>query len=293
MGRLFKGKQSRRVGVDFGLDQLRVVELEHRAGSAIITRFGKKNCEDPRDAGLLRSLLDESGIAGSAPATGFFSGGLHVILDKRRTLDLSSLSPEEQATAIRFDAERYLPYDIEEAHLSCRVLGEEEEGTLLAVDAVPQEDRERARQVLVRAGLEPEAYDTRLREAVGTLVEFAVEQPPEAFAALLVSGIITRSFALPRGIHLAGTHSGADGADVCKELIQRTVGYQKSKGHAVEKAYLLGGAAVAATAQAIVGELEIPTEAVEIPCEGDRILDPDCSLAAALALLSPVSGVAF
>ncbi|MCA9794889.1 MAG: hypothetical protein KC910_23940 [Candidatus Eremiobacteraeota bacterium] len=288
MGSLFSKKDRGRVGVDFGPGEVRLVWVE---GDQILA-LDRRSCDDSNLAESLQAAVAAAEVPKNTPATIFFSARYNCILDKRRPVELDGLSPQQQLQAVRYDAERYVPYNLDEAHLSFRVLAKQDHETLVAVDAVAREERQEAASLLRAAGLRPQSYETRLREALTNLVRRFYPGCPDGFCVFHVDGPWVRCLGCPAGYHLAGQISGFDQRDDYLATIDRNVLFQQSKKIPVEAVYLTGSAAHDAIAQAAQEEVGIPCSAVRLRWN-DQTHDPAFTLATALALLKPEPGLSF
>lgn len=286
MGSLFAKKQRGRVGVDFGPGEVRLVWLEN--GQVLATE--RRACDDSNQAEALKAAVEAAGVPRRTPATTFFSARYNGILDKRRPVELDGLSPPQQLQAVRYDAERYVPYNLEEAHISFRVLAKQEHETLVAVDAVAHEERQQAARLLKAAGLAAHSYETRLREALTNLVRLLYPGCPGGFCVFHVDGPWVRCFGCPSGYHLAGQIASFEQRDDYLATIDRNVLFQQSKKLPVEAVYLTGSAARDEIAEAAQAKLELPCSALRLRL-GDQSHDAAFTLAAAIAVLPPDPGL--
>ncbi|MGE0494404.1 MAG: hypothetical protein AB7S38_34650 [Vulcanimicrobiota bacterium] len=286
MGSLFSKKHRGRVGVDFGPGEVRLSWLED--GQILATE--RRACDDSTQAEALQAAVAAAAVPRGTPATTFFSAYYNEILDKRRPVELAGLSPPQQLQAVRYDAERYVPYNLDEAHISFRVLSQQDHETLVAVDAVAHEQRQQAARLLRAAGLGAQSYETRLREALTNLVRLLYPACPSGFCIFHVDGPWVRCFGCPQGYHLAGQISGFEQRDDYLATIDRNVLYQQSKKIPIEAVYLTGSAARDEIAEAAQSKLEVPCSALRLRL-GEQSHNAAFTLAIAIALLPPDPGL--
>lgn len=130
MGLFSSGAQAH-VGIDVGSDTLKVAELQgaYRSGFRLL-RMGTAPCPPgvirdgvpvaPEELGShLRALLDRTGIRTDRAIMGV--GGQAVTV---REVRVPPMTRQELTAAVRYEAERYLPYNIREVYMDYQVLGE-------------------------------------------------------------------------------------------------------------------------------------------------------------------------
>jgi type IV pilus assembly protein PilM len=133
MGLFSSGAQAH-VGIDIGSDTLKVVELQgnYRAGFRL-SRMGTAPCPPgvirdgvpvaPEELGShVRALLDRAGVRADRAIMGV--GGQAVTV---REVRVPPMSKQELTAAVRYEAERYLPYNLREVYMDYQVLGETSE----------------------------------------------------------------------------------------------------------------------------------------------------------------------
>lgn len=131
------------VGIDVGSDAIKVVELagSYKSGFRLV-RMGVAPSPPvamrdgvptaPEELGShIRALLDRTGVRSSQVVMGI--GGQAVTV---REVRVPPMSQQELAAAVRFEAERYLPYNINEVYMDFQVLGESTEENRKMLDIV-------------------------------------------------------------------------------------------------------------------------------------------------------------
>ncbi|MBI3998770.1 MAG: type IV pilus assembly protein PilM, partial [Armatimonadetes bacterium] len=139
---LFSSAQGH-VGIDIGSDTLKVVELagSYRAGFRLV-HIGTAPCPPgvirdgvpvaPEELGShIRALLDRAGIKGDRAVMAV--GGQAVTV---REVRVPPMTRQELTAAVRYEAERYLPYNIKEVYMDYQVLGETAEEGRKMLDVI-------------------------------------------------------------------------------------------------------------------------------------------------------------
>lgn len=150
------------IGLDLGSSSLKAVELSHTGYDFTITACCQK--EAPPDSltpEFISEAIREAGFKGKRVATAV--SGKSVIV---RYLNMVEMSEEELRSSIRFEADKYIPFDIEEVILDCHrfegLVPKEKEGAsemrvlLVAVKRSLIEDHIK---LIEQAGLVPEIID--------------------------------------------------------------------------------------------------------------------------------------
>src|SRR6266850_800395 len=109
------GKKKSLVGLDIGSSEVKAVELTEIGDQLMITGFGRAKVaskEGVRDA--VSEALRRSGIKTKRVATAV--SGRSVIV---RYINMVSMSDEELKSALRFEADKYIPFELDEVVLDC------------------------------------------------------------------------------------------------------------------------------------------------------------------------------
>jgi type IV pilus assembly protein PilM len=128
---LFSSRPQAHVGIDAGSDTLKVVEVQGTSRSGFrLLKLGTAPCPPgvirdgvptgPEELGShIRALLDRTGIRTERAVMGV--GGQAVTV---REVRVPPMTQQELTAAVRYEAERYLPYNIKEVYMDYQVLGE-------------------------------------------------------------------------------------------------------------------------------------------------------------------------
>lgn len=139
----FSSAPQTHVGIDIGSDALKIVELagSYRTGFRLV-RMGSAPGPPaamhdgvpvaPEELGShIRALLDRTGIKTDRVVMGV--GGQVVTV---REVRVPPMTKAELAAAVRYEAERYLPYNIKEVYMDFQVLGEAAEDGRKMLDVI-------------------------------------------------------------------------------------------------------------------------------------------------------------
>lgn len=150
------------VGLDIGTSAVKAIELTQKGREVEVTAFGQvevasDNLDDRARA--VRDLMNEGGFQTKRVVTSI-SGKMVII----RYLNMVRMSDEELKNAITFEAEKYVPFPLDECILDCQRVDGSDEGpssgnmTVLMVAAKRGQVDEHLRTV-ESAGLVPEVID--------------------------------------------------------------------------------------------------------------------------------------
>jgi len=110
----------RLVGVDFGSKAIKLAELSGQVDSGLsLTRFAAVDVPDEQvRLDSLRALVDQVHVRGARVATSV--SGRNVIV---RYVTMRQMTDEELKRTIPFEADKYIPFGMEEVVLDCQRLG--------------------------------------------------------------------------------------------------------------------------------------------------------------------------
>jgi type IV pilus assembly protein PilM len=157
------GKKKSIVGLDIGSHTVKAVELTEVRDQIKLTAFGSMTVEKKDDLPqALADLLREAGIKTRRVATAV--SGRSVIT---RYINMPAMSDDDLKSALRFEADKYIPFEVDEVVLDCVRLkdfgettnqsGEKEMKVLLV--AVKQTVIDEQIQLLQSVGLTPAVID--------------------------------------------------------------------------------------------------------------------------------------
>jgi len=122
----FSMKARTRVGLDIGRSTVKLLEAESQGDKSSLIRIGLKKLQDPSKETLvdsIKSLLEESAL--SAKDVNISVSGPSTIV---RFVSMPKMRDDELKGAIRFEAEKHIPFAIEDCIMDYHVLGKDEKG---------------------------------------------------------------------------------------------------------------------------------------------------------------------
>ncbi len=125
-------KHDHLIGLDIGSSMIKVAEFKTKGKGYALKNFGftkipsesivEGNIEDAEGiADVIRSLLKQYKIKEKNVAIS--TGGYSVVI---KTINVPTASEDELQKSIRFEAEQYIPYDIEDVNIDFQILGTSE-----------------------------------------------------------------------------------------------------------------------------------------------------------------------
>jgi type IV pilus assembly protein PilM len=147
------------LGIDLGSDSIKAIEAVKEKGRMRVTGFGRVELPAPdARADALADLLRHCGFRSKRVATSV--SGRSVIV---RYVNMVDIPDENLKTAIRYEADRYIPFDLNEVVLDCHRIEDApgvgaNEMKLLLV-AVKREVVDEQVRLIQGAGLQPQLID--------------------------------------------------------------------------------------------------------------------------------------
>jgi type IV pilus assembly protein PilM len=129
---MFAAKRNRLVGLDIGSKSIKAAEIIESKKGYSLSKFGMTDIppgliedgaiKDPEKvAEIIRNLFKSYGIKNHSVAMSI--GGYSVIVKK---ISVQNTSEEQLQETIHFEAEQYIPFDINDVNLDFQILGENE-----------------------------------------------------------------------------------------------------------------------------------------------------------------------
>lgn len=152
-------KKSSLLGIDLGSDCIKAVEVTKDGDRCKVTGFGQVEVPTPEERPqALSDLLQHCNFKTRRVATAV--SGRSVIV---RFLNMVEIPEENLKTAIRFEADKYIPFDLNDVILDCHRVedapGLPKNQMKLLLVAVKKEVVEEQMQLLTSVGLQPQVVD--------------------------------------------------------------------------------------------------------------------------------------
>lgn len=217
------------IGLDIGSRNIKAVQLKDNKGVYTLERLGMTTL----DAELIvdGSILDSTRVVEAikelvlttdikAKSTTLSVSGHSSVIIKRITLP--EVSEEELADTITFEAEQYIPFDIEDVMLDFQILGlAEEEGMIdVLIVAVKRDKINEYVSVVKEAGLAPAVVDIDAF-ALENMHELNYEFNEEANIALVNVGASMINMNILKGGVSVFTRDSALGCNLYTEALQK------------------------------------------------------------------------
>ncbi|MDP2755032.1 MAG: type IV pilus assembly protein PilM [Nitrospirota bacterium] len=243
---LGRGRSS--IGLDIGSGYLKVVQLKDTKGGYELELFDMlplppelivdgSIIDSLRLVESLKELVKKAKIK-TKDAVISIAGHSSVIIKR---VSLPEMSEEELSESIKFEAEQYIPFDIEDVNLDFQILGPKEEAGQMDVMlvAVKKDIINEYLSVVKEAGLNPLIVDVN-SFALENIYEVNYEIEPDKNIAIVNIGASTINMNILKGGISVFTRDSAVGSNLHTEALQRefNLTYETAerlkKGEAVE-----------------------------------------------------------
>ena len=229
---LLMQKSNNVIGLDIGTSSIKLIEIEESKGGYRLKNFGISTL--PKDAIVNGSIVNHDAVVGSIQqilsnlkiktkdVVASISG--HPVIIKKITMPLAT--DEELEESIKFEAEQYIPFDLDEVNIDFQVLTVEEEKAdqmnvmLVAAKKVMISDYTK---VLSDAGLTPVILDIDVF-ALENAFEINYPLDDEQNAALIDVGASTININVIKGGLSTFTRDVFLGGNQITEDIQKQFG---------------------------------------------------------------------
>jgi type IV pilus assembly protein PilM len=218
------------VGLDIGSNSVKAVELSGGSGGYKITAFGYAPL--PSEAIVQGSFMNAPAIS-AAIQEAVSSGGIrakdvassvsgHSVIVKRIALPMQS--PDELEETIRWEAEQYIPFDINEVNVDHQILqGSSVEGQMDVLLVAAKKDMiDDYTSVIADCGMNLAVLDVDAF-AVGNMYEHCYAPEEEATAALIDIGASVINMNVMSGAVPVFTRDITTGGNQYTEEIQKTL----------------------------------------------------------------------
>ena len=227
------------IGLDIGSQHIKAVQLKDTKGNYQLERLGVTTLQpelivdgsildSTRVVEAIKELITNTDIK-AKDATLSVSGHSSVII-KRVTLP--QMSEDELADSIKFEAEQYIPFDIEDVSLDFQILGLAEEDNMMDVliVAVKRDKINEYVSVVKEAGLNPVIVDIDAF-ALENMFELNYEIKEEENVALVNIGASMINMNILKGGVSVFTRDSSVGGNLLTEALQRefTISYTNAE----------------------------------------------------------------
>lgn len=217
------------IGLDIGSGYLKVVQLKDTKGGYELELFDMlplppelivdgSIIDSLRLIDSLKELVKKAKIKTKDAAISI-AGHSSVIIKR---VSLPEMSEEELSESIKFEAEQYIPFDIEDVNLDFQILGPKEEAGQMDVMlvAVKKDIINEYLSVVKEAGLNPLIVDVN-SFALENIYEVSYEIEPDKNIAIVNIGASTINMNILKGGISVFTRDSAVGSNLHTEALQR------------------------------------------------------------------------
>jgi len=224
---LFGGKES--IGLDIGSSYIKAVQLKERKGGYELELFDMlplppelivegSIIDSLRLVDSLKELIKKARIKARSAVMGI-AGHASVII---RRIVLPEMSEEELSESIKFEAEQYVPFDVEDVNIDFQILGPKEEAGQMDVMlvAIKKDIVNEYISVVREAGLNPIIVDVN-PFALGNMYEVNYEIAPGRNIALVNAGASSINMNILKDGMSIFTRDSAAGSNLHTEALQK------------------------------------------------------------------------
>jgi type IV pilus assembly protein PilM len=108
---------SKTAGIDIGKHSIKLIELEEKKGRVEVTKAAIRRIVSGDVKSALKGIISDSKL--SLKRVNASLSGSSVIV---RYIEMMSMKKEELSSAIKFEAEKYIPFDIKDSIIDCAIL---------------------------------------------------------------------------------------------------------------------------------------------------------------------------
>jgi len=258
------------IGLDIGSSYLKVVQLKERRGGYELGAFDMlplppelivegSIIDSLRLVESIRELLKKARVKAKNCVLGI-AGHASVII---RRISLPEMSEETLAESIKFEAEQYVPFDIEDVNIDFQILGPKEEAGQMDVMlvAVKKDIINEYVAVAREAGLNPIIMDVN-SFCLGNMYEINYEMEPGRNVALVNIGASTMNLNVLKGGMSVFTRDSSMGSNLHTEALQKEFNLTFENAERLKMGAAVSGASaeeaqsiISAASEEIVGEI--------------------------------------
>ncbi|MBU1932854.1 MAG: pilus assembly protein PilM [Candidatus Omnitrophica bacterium] len=171
-------------GIDIGNHSIKLIELEDKKGQLEIVNAAIRRVTDGDAKSALRDIISESKL--SLKRVNVSLSGPSVIV---RYIEMPQMKLEELKSAIKFEAEKYIPFDVKDSIIDCAVLDKGSSSSQRVLLAAARKNDVNALIALFKdAGLEISAIDIDSFALLNAFHRADIENKDESTYALINIG---------------------------------------------------------------------------------------------------------
>lgn len=245
---LFGKKKSKSVvGIDIGSSSLKVVQLRHEGGTAVLETYGElalgpyagsevgqaTNLPAAKITETLTDLLREASVTTTDAGVSIpFSRSLLTLVELPKRED-----PNEQKTVIELEARKYIPVPVSEVQLDWFILPEilpegaaESDKVKVLLVAVHNDELSLLENVVKGANLEASFFEIEIFSTIRSVVD----EPVKPVLVLDIGASATKVYVVERGV-VALSHNIPEGGQDVTRTISSAHGITMKKAESLKK----------------------------------------------------------
>lgn len=212
-------KEKEVIGLDIGSSNLKLIKIKNKEQAFSISAFGiEKNYSDSLKA--IKDLVQRTNTLGRAVNVSLSGPGVVT-----RYIPFPKMQPEEFHNALKFEAEKHIPFPINEVILDGFILKDLEEGKMLVLIVAAKKDFAQKRIDLVKnAGLEINLIDINCLALVNSFNNASIlkkEGGVKAVALLDIGATVTNLDILENDIPRFSRDINLGGLDLTKKISEK------------------------------------------------------------------------
>ncbi len=268
----FFSKKKNLVGLDIGSGAIKLVQLERVGKGYQLQKFGVKALDSElivdgtiMDAGrvvsIIKELAEEQDLKTKDVA---FSVSGHAVIVKK--IQLAAMSEDELEESIKWEAEQYIPFDINDVNIDFHILDtpeteeiNEQMDVLLA--AVKREKLSEYSTIVSEAGLRPVVVDVDAF-TLENMYSINYEINPDEVVALVDIGASVMNISIIKGGVFAFMRDISIGGNRYSETIQREFNLNFEQAELVKKGEAPGGVSEEIDEEALINIVDLLNEKI-------------------------------
>lgn len=176
LSKLFAKKNSI-LGVDIGTANIKIAQISHGQNTVLDTygmvntayQLGSKNDDSSIEqmAAILKSLIEKANVTATRCVISFPNSSVFTSV-----ISLPKMKPSEMATAIEFEAKKYVPLALSDIDLSWSAIGDPKADSMqkILLTAVPKQITQNYMRLFSLAGLQPEVGEIEALALIRSLI---------------------------------------------------------------------------------------------------------------------------
>lgn len=233
------------VGLDLGSSAIKVVKLEQEKKDGPIRLVSASSMPIPLDGVLSEAQNDRGTIAASLKK---LFQDMHIAMQEvtvalpetqvfTRVIEVPSLSDNELESALRWQADQYIPLPLSEVTMDFAVLSKPEnqkDKMVVLLVAAPLTVIEKTTNMLSQASLTPMAIET---EIIACIRPYNHENNKDSIIMIIDSGATTTEFSILKGGILLFTHTTSIAGEAITRAISAAFNFEHSQAEEYKKVY--------------------------------------------------------